>query len=231
MHGPSHFYVPPEHRPTLVKMEMEFNYEPSKRISCDYSKLISELKLHGLVPDDIDSYNYEYMSGQPFAKRYSRYLSEELSVEGEPWVDAVAYPQVLLTLRKVTSLLAKDFEFSLVYKHLIIGRLAFFHNLILDKPVSTLASLVIESYLAYTSAYSKSKHVSTAHFVAIKLEFANALLFYYKYSEAERCIDVCKQILNVDIEYTGRLGRRTKYQQFDVAQLVVKLESYKDKPK
>jgi hypothetical protein len=69
------------------------------------------------------------------------------------------------------------------------------------------------------------------HFVAVKLEFANVLLFYYKYTEAERCIEVCKQILNVEIEYTGRLGRRTKYQQFDTAQLVVKFDSYKNKPK
>jgi hypothetical protein len=139
MYGPSHCYVPAEHKPTLIKMEMEFNYEPSKRISCNYSKLINELKLHDLVPDDIDSYNYEYMSGQPFVKRYSRYMSEELSIEGEPWINAVAYPQVLLALKEIADLFAKDSEFSPMYKHLIKGRLAFFHNLILDKPVNKLA--------------------------------------------------------------------------------------------
>lgn len=53
------------------------------------------------------------------------------------------------------------------------------------------------------------------------------MLFYYKYTETERCIESCKQALNIEIEYTGRLGRRTKYQQFDTPQLVMKIEEYK----
>lgn len=96
--------------------------------------------------------------------------------------------------------------------------------MILDRPVKSLAELTIGSYTAYEAAYRQQPSLSLTHFIAVKLEFSNVLLFYYKYTEAEKSMEMCKQVLNVDIEYTGKLGRRTKFQQFDTAQLVVKLE-------
>lgn len=49
----------------------------------------------------------------------------------------------------------------------------------------------------------------------------HALTFYYKYKEAEIILELCKTLANISLEYTGKLGRRTKYQSFDTAQLVM----------
>jgi hypothetical protein len=112
-------------------------------------------------------------------------------------------------------MIVKDEEFTPLYKYLFAGRLAFIHNLILGKPVNSLAGTALDCYLKYTESYAKGSRVLLTHFIATKMEFANVLLFYYKYSEAERCLEICKQVLNVDVEYTGRMGRRTKYQKFE----------------
>lgn len=210
---------------------MEFSLSFQQAPQSDYSHLVMDLKLEDLLPADINSYGFEFLCSQPFVQYNSRSLSKELSVDGEPWIEAVAYPQLLLALREVAELMYKDPASTDSYRLLVRGRLAFFHNMILDRPAKTLADITIGSYEAYFAAYRLQQNVAQAHFVAVKLEFSNVLLFYYKYTESERCMEVCKQILNVEIEYTGRLGRRTKFQQFDTAQLVVKLEEYNGKKK
>ena len=55
-----------------------------------------------------------------------------------------------------------------------------------------------------------------------------ALTFYYKYKEAENILQYCKNLANIQLEYTGKLGRRTKYQTFDTAQLIM---NFKTSPK
>lgn len=208
---------------------MDFARDIVPTSDSNYSNLVKELGLEKLVPQDINSFGCQFLYSQPFVQRRSRRLNQELSVEGEPWIEAVAYPQLLLVLKEVAELMYKDQTFTDSYKLLLRGRLAYFHNMILDRPVKSLAEVAISSYSEYSAAYRKQPNLHLTHFIATKLEFANVLLFYYKYSEAEKCMEICKQVLNVEIEYTGKLGRRTKFQQFDTAQLVVRLEEYNSK--
>jgi hypothetical protein len=42
-------------------------------------------------------------------------------------------------------------------------------------------------------------------------------------------LEFCKEIANVYLEFTGKLGRRTKYQTFDTPQLVMNIKERNNK--
>ncbi|KAI3383360.1 hypothetical protein SNEBB_004072 [Seison nebaliae] len=58
------------------------------------------------------------------------------------------------------------------------------------------------------------------HYLFLKLQLA---LIYCRYDEAKDLLEKCNNELKFHIELDGALGRRTKYQQKDVAQLYIKL--------
>jgi hypothetical protein len=53
------------------------------------------------------------------------------------------------------------------------------------------------------------------------IEQSHCYLNFYKYKQAKRCIKRALELLELNIKLTGRLGKMTKYQTFDVAQLVL----------
>lgn len=57
------------------------------------------------------------------------------------------------------------------------------------------------------------------------IELSYCYLEFYKYKKAKKCIKEALKIINLNIKLTGRLGRRTKYQEFDIAQLVLDINN------
>ncbi len=57
------------------------------------------------------------------------------------------------------------------------------------------------------------------------LEYSFALTFYYKYEAGNKALEMAKIASGVQIQYTGVMGRRTKYQSFDTAQLVMNVKN------
>jgi hypothetical protein len=57
------------------------------------------------------------------------------------------------------------------------------------------------------------------------VEHSHCYINFYKYKQAKACIKRALELLGLKIKLTGRLGRRTKYQDFDVAQLVLDVEN------
>jgi hypothetical protein len=55
----------------------------------------------------------------------------------------------------------------------------------------------------------------------LKLEKSFVGLRYYQYKEAKNLIEEAKNLFDLKIELTGKLGRKTRFQDFDVAVLVV----------
>lgn len=51
------------------------------------------------------------------------------------------------------------------------------------------------------------------------------MLHFYKYNLCEEYIEKAKKLLAIEFSFTGKLGVRTKYQQFKVAQLTLEVES------
>ncbi len=66
--------------------------------------------------------------------------------------------------------------------------------------------------------------ISREDYIELLLEYSFCLLFYYKYSQTEAVYRHCCRILKMKIEFTGKLGRRTKYQTFDTPQLVMNIQ-------
>jgi hypothetical protein len=102
----------------------------------------------------------------------------------------------------------------------LLARLAFLHNRSLKNPVKSLCETVLGNYRAIlTSVQGWSRE----DYMELLLEYSFSLLFYYKYSQAEAVLRHCCRILAMKIEFTGKMGRRTKYQSFDVPQLVMSI--------
>lgn len=161
---------------------------------------------------------------------YSKpHLTRTLSLEGESWISTTPYPNLFLVLREILKHLCEDENFVEPYKFLVKARLSFIHNLILDKPVGSLVDDYLLQFKRYLSILFKQKNLSATHYIHLQMEYFNSLLFAYKYSEAEGVLEQCKKVLNMDIEFTGKLGRRTKFQQFDTVQLVMNLTEFKGK--
>lgn len=116
--------------------------------------------------------------------------------------------------------LAQDLECRL---RLLLGRVCFLHNKCLKHPVKRLSQVIMGSYGRVLEL--RRKTISREEYIELLLEYALALLFYYKYNRAESILRHCCSILQMKIEFTGKLGRRTKYQQFDTAQLVMTITS------
>lgn len=93
-----------------------------------------------------------------------------------------------------------------------------------------------KKYLTHFEAEYKSKMTDLTvsesekqslkqRFVHLLIEASHCYLNFYKYKECKRCINKSKELLNLNFKLTGRLGRRTKYQEFDIAQLVLDIEN------
>lgn len=48
-------------------------------------------------------------------------------------------------------------------------------------------------------------------------------LSYFEYDKALSCLNKSQELLKIDIELSGALGKRTKFQEHDIAQLDVKV--------
>ena len=96
--------------------------------------------------------------------------------------------------------------------------------------------MVLDNYKDYITAFkqkataieqtdkqAKLKHNS--HLVLLLSEASSAYLQYWKYEESEEFILEAVEISGLQLDLTGRMGRLTKYQQFDTAQLILNIKS------
>ncbi len=55
------------------------------------------------------------------------------------------------------------------------------------------------------------------------LEYAYGVLFYYEFDKAEEMMQKAIKAAGIEVEFGGALGKRTRFQQRDIAQLVLKV--------
>jgi tetratricopeptide (TPR) repeat protein len=130
-----------------------------------------------------------------------------------------------------------EFEISKLWK----ARIIFLQNKMFKDPVGeiqinlfkTLDSFNLEKVLETEETLStlggelKEKLKANNNVIKgmLQLEKSYFNLRYYKYKIAEDLIEEAKVLFNLKINLTGKLGRKTKYQEFDTAVLVVESES------
>jgi hypothetical protein len=64
--------------------------------------------------------------------------------------------------------------------------------------------------------------------ISLKIEYALVILPFYEYTLSKKLILEAMSNFGLEINFTGKLGVRTKYQQFQVPQLVVEIQRTKD---
>ena len=54
-------------------------------------------------------------------------------------------------------------------------------------------------------------------FALLLVEHSHCLLAFYKYKQAKQALKRALSLLGLNLKLTGKLGRRTKFQEFDIA--------------
>lgn len=140
----------------------------------------------------------------------------ELAYGGEPAYHLARLP-ILLCLAKVLT--------SLPYRHCHSAswwrlRTWLVHQQILDEPVATPSDV-------FTSVEALLKGLSAHHDLAGRLVLEQGLLDHYVAHDkaATECFIRAARETKLEYELTGALGKRTKFQQTDVTQLILLAES------
>ena len=106
------------------------------------------------------------------------------------------------------------------------ARIAYLHTNLLQNLVMSLKDIIFENLTKFEEFMPNLIDKNSTQIESLYLaEKSHLCLTFYKYSESDLILEKIKKILNLKIELTGRLGRKTKYQVFDSAVLVLETES------
>lgn len=108
------------------------------------------------------------------------------------------------------------------------ARFYFLHNQQLTSSVVHLKDNSLNFYEEHIEKL-KARGIETTEakeaLALLLVEQSYCYLNFYKYKKAKACIKEAMGHAGLSLKLTGRLGRRTKYQVFDIAQLVLDVEN------
>jgi len=111
------------------------------------------------------------------------------------------------------------------------ARIGFLHNKLVKEPVNDLKELIFTNMELFKKEHKNkilsNENEETRQKISslLKIEESYYALRFYRYKESEELLESAREELKLKIELTGRLGRLTKYQEFDSAILVVDTKS------
>lgn len=153
--------------------------------------------------------------------KLQEFLLKYFSKDGEEVYKNSKALTVLLYLDIVLNLEISAFEVpqsAKVWK----ARYNILHNQLLTSNVCYLQDKSLEHYSSYLETAEIEDKVIKAY---IWLEYSNCCLTFFKYSKAEMALEKARELIGLKLNLTGKLGKRTKYQTFDIPQLVLNIET------
>eukprot|EP01080_Neovahlkampfia_damariscottae_P007953 gene7953-12420_t len=148
-----------------------------------------------------------------------------LSIGGEDVNDLIYYPYYLLAAQKF--LIREDVTLPKTYAWWK-GRCAFIHNRVLSHKVEKLLKYTQEAYEIMEKEFANSTYRNGELSAFYYVEKGLMNNFYHGNQEATKNFESAQQATGLNLELTGRLGKRTKFQQQKVAQLSLIAKSKQD---
>ena len=149
-------------------------------------------------------------------------LLNYFSREGESVYKNTKGLTILLYLDQLLNLEISEFEIpksAMIWK----ARYHMVHNQLLTSNTWFLQDNSIGLYRNFLETNTiENKNIAAC----LWIEFSNWLLTFFKYSKAEVALENARELIGIKMSLTGKFGRRrTKYQTFDLPQLVLNVES------
>ncbi|CAK80658.1 unnamed protein product (macronuclear) [Paramecium tetraurelia] len=143
------------------------------------------------------------------------FILNKLQCCGEPFKRVIQLKHLFLVCKQILDLLHNT---NPIYQ-LWWARLNFIHNQFLDNPVQELKDQILTSFQEFLDNYP----VDCKEQAKLYTELSYIYNYYYKYQEAELCLLKAQQLLKVRFELTGILGKKTKFQEDKLPQLVAQI--------
>lgn len=156
--------------------------------------------------------------------RNSLQLNIDLSSDGEPINVNVKHVELLALAEFLFRELSNRNSYNLILQCWQI-RCLYIHQKILEAP----ANSIYERFLNQTENILKnlenSKNISIVSKAAVLLEICQGFLVYKRIGHARKYLDRVRELLQTNIQIEGVLGKRTKYQQKALPQMLVRIKT------
>lgn len=196
----------------------DFKKEIVKRLSIEIDQ--QELMRIGIIA--LKTFIQECWTGPPI-KGFDFEISEGLNMlenDGEPAYPLTPYPILLIIALAI-------FESDLVSHHKFLAwwrlRAYFIHQKILENPTGSLYDAIMDqiNQIRLPELDDSSRNLHTRYHMELGMVY-----HYYKYdSKAKEQFVSAQTVSKFQWSVTGYLGKRTKFQTFDVSQLAVVAKS------
>lgn len=142
-------------------------------------------------------------------------------IDGEDCYKSMRYMHIYLGVKKILETSADD-SFTTC---LLRGRLAYLHTQLMLNPTNSLKEVIEQNYGRVLNIVEKNPDSLSSNLKAcLYVEYGSVILHYYGYAVSEEYFEKARNTLQLKLNFTGKMGVRTKYQSFKVAQLTIEVE-------
>lgn len=225
--GPS--YLSPKAEKVLKK-ELGINHNDKYQIDLSgIEELGLLLESSDLTLNELNSFTFKNVKQEKFLKKeYGERVDKYLALNGEEYTRQLKLLDLFVLYGRSIEFLSSKEEFKKSTElKLMLARVYNLHTQILEDPALTLKRKLMDTYkmiLASLRDFLEKKD-DIKFFCFIKLEYALIILNYYKYRDSKSQILEAMSLLGIEVNFTGKLGIRTKYQTFKLPQLTVEISN------
>lgn len=227
--GPSFLSIQAE---KVLKKELEIKNVEKYNINYDGIDCNEILDIFDISKDQFEKFNFKEIKNENFLKTTSKKYREHLALNGIDYKESYKLLNFFIFYKQTLFNVIKKEEFNNQTEFLILyARTLNLHTQILDNQSEDLRK-GLNDY--YTQILDRLKDLDESHkdfksnlklYCFMKIEYSLILLEYYKYAESKKLILESMNLLGIEINFTGKLGIRTKFQTFKIPQLVVEINN------